>query len=44
MDEFLSFCEIMSEYGLGKECLASPWKLQNLLSEYSRERGDVPAK
>jgi len=38
MDEFLSFCEIMTECGLGRECLSSPWKLQNLLSEYSKEK------
>lgn len=38
MDEFMSFCEIISECGLGRECLSSPWKLQNLLSEYNKER------
>lgn len=40
MDEFLSFCEVITECGLGRECLSSPWKLQNLLSEYSKERGE----
>jgi len=38
MDEFLTFCEVMAEYGLSRECLSSPWKLQNLLSEYSKDR------
>ncbi len=38
MDEFLTFCEVMSEFGLGRECLSSPWKLQNLLGEYTKER------
>jgi DNA-binding transcriptional LysR family regulator len=34
MDEFLSFCEVISECGLGRECLSSPWKLQTILSQY----------
>ncbi|BCO08046.1 LysR family transcriptional regulator [Desulfolithobacter dissulfuricans] len=38
MDEFLSFCEVMSECGLGRACLSSPWKLQALLTEYSMEK------
>ncbi len=38
MDEFLSFCEVMTESGLGIECLSAPWKLQRLLSQYSKER------
>jgi DNA-binding transcriptional LysR family regulator len=38
MDEFLSFCEVMTESGLGIECLSSPWKMQRLLSQYSKER------
>lgn len=38
MDEFLTFCEVMTECGLAREYLSSPWKLQNLLSEYSKER------
>ena len=37
MDEFLSFCAVMTE-NLGVEYLASPWKLQNLLSQLSKER------
>jgi DNA-binding transcriptional LysR family regulator len=37
MDEFLSFCAVMTE-SLGFEYLASPWKLQNLLSQYSKEK------
>jgi len=37
MDEFLSFCAVMTE-NLGLEYLASPWKLQNLLNQYSKER------
>ena len=37
MDEFLSFCAVMTE-SLGWEYLASPWKLQNLLSQYSKEK------
>jgi DNA-binding transcriptional LysR family regulator len=36
MDEFLNFCEVITECGLGKECLSSPWKLQTLLSEYNK--------
>jgi hypothetical protein len=40
MDEFLSFCEVITECGLGRECLSSPWKLQNLLSEYSKGKGE----
>ena len=38
MDEFLNFCEVITECGLGRECLSSPWKLQTLLSQYSKER------
>ena len=38
MDEFLSFCEVITESGLGSECLSSPWKLQILLSKYSQDR------
>jgi DNA-binding transcriptional LysR family regulator len=37
MDEFLSFCAVMTD-SLGIEYLASPWKLQNLLSQYSKEK------
>jgi DNA-binding transcriptional LysR family regulator len=44
MDEFLSFCEIITEYGLGRECLSSPWKLQAVLRQYSRERGENEGK
>ncbi len=40
MDEFLSFCEIMTECGLGRECLSSPWKLEALLKEYDRVSGE----
>lgn len=40
MDEFLSFCEIMSECGLGRACLSSPWKLQNLLTQYIVEKNE----
>jgi DNA-binding transcriptional LysR family regulator len=40
MDEFLTFCEVITECGLGRECLSSPWKLQTLLSEYSKEKGE----
>jgi len=39
MDEFLSFCAVMTE-SLGMEYLASPWKLQNLLNQYSKERNE----
>ena len=39
MDEFLSFCEVISECGLGRECLSSPWKLQTLLSQYHAQKG-----
>lgn len=39
MDEFLSFCAVMTE-SLGWEYLASPWKLQNLLSQYSKEKNE----
>jgi DNA-binding transcriptional LysR family regulator len=38
MDEFLSFCEVMSECGLSREYLSSPWKLQDLMIEYTKER------
>lgn len=38
MDEFLSFCEVMTESGLGTACLSSPWKLNQLLSQYIKER------
>lgn len=38
MDEFLSFCEVITECGLGRECLSSPWKLQSMLSQYNTER------
>jgi len=41
MDEFLSFCEVISECGLGRECLSSPWKLQTLLSQYHAQKGRV---
>lgn len=40
MDEFLSFCEVITECGLGRECLSSPWKLQNLLAEYNAQKQD----
>ena len=43
MDEFLSFCEVITECGLGRECLSSPWKLQTLLSQYSKEREEQGA-
>jgi len=39
MDEFLSFCAVMTE-NLGMEYLASPWKLQNLLNQYSKEKNE----
>ncbi len=35
MEEFLSFCEVITQLGLGHECLSSPWKLQTLLAQYS---------
>ncbi len=38
MDEFLSFCEVITECGLGRECLSSPWKLQTLLAEYNAQK------
>ncbi len=38
MAEFLSFCEIVAESHLGRECLASPWKLQSLLEKYKTEK------
>ncbi len=38
MDEFLSFCEVITECGVGRVCLSSPWKLQSLLAEYKAER------
>ncbi len=40
MDEFLSFCEVITECGLGRECLSSPWKLQTLLAEYNAHKQD----
>ena len=40
MDEFLSFCEIMGECGLGRACLSSPWKLQSLFSQYNQDQQD----
>lgn len=40
MDEFLSFCEVITECGLGRECISSPWKLQNLLAEYNAQKQD----
>jgi DNA-binding transcriptional LysR family regulator len=38
MDEFLNFCAVMTESGMGMEYLSSPWKLQKLLLQYSKER------
>jgi len=38
MDEFLSFCEVITECGLGRECLSSPWKLRTLLAQYSASK------
>jgi len=38
MDEFLSFCEVVTEGGLGHECLSSPQKLQTLLAQYQTEK------
>lgn len=39
MSEFLRFCTIMAECGLGRECLSSPKKLDALLKEaYSRKQ------
>ncbi|WPD24569.1 MAG: LysR family transcriptional regulator [Candidatus Electrothrix aestuarii] len=32
MDEFLHFCRILAECGLGRECLSSPKKLNELLN------------
>ena len=34
MDEFLSFCNIMSRCNRGRECLTSPQKIKSLLEEY----------
>lgn len=33
MDEFLRFCSVMAECGLGRECLSSPEKLNELLKQ-----------
>ncbi|HEB69596.1 MAG TPA: LysR family transcriptional regulator [Desulfobulbus sp.] len=41
MDEFLSFCEVITECGLGRECISSPWKLQNLLAEYNAQKQET---
>jgi DNA-binding transcriptional LysR family regulator len=38
MDEFLSFCEVVTEGAPGHECLSSPQNLQNLLAQYQTER------
>ncbi len=38
MDEFLNFCRVLTECGLGRRCLTSPWKLQNILAEYSEQK------
>lgn len=38
MGEFLRFCEVMTECGLGRDCLASPRRLDDLLrEEYGRD-------
>ncbi|OQX11473.1 MAG: LysR family transcriptional regulator [Desulfobulbaceae bacterium A2] len=36
MEEFISFCDVMSECGHGRACLSSPWKLQSLISQHLR--------
>jgi DNA-binding transcriptional LysR family regulator len=38
MDEFLNFCEVVTEGGIGHECLSSPQKLQELLAQYQEEK------
>ncbi len=38
MDEFLNFCRILTECELGRRCLTSPWKLQNILSGYNEQK------
>jgi DNA-binding transcriptional LysR family regulator len=39
MDEFLRFCTIMAQCGLGRECLSSPRKLDELLSREMEYNG-----
>jgi DNA-binding transcriptional LysR family regulator len=39
MDAFLSFCKMVVASALFKESLASPWKLQALLSQLTKEAG-----
>ena len=38
MDEFLSFCDIMSRCSQGRECLTSPRKIKSLLKEFRTGR------
>ena len=38
MDEFLSFCDIMSRCSQGRECLTSPRKIKSLLKEFRAGR------
>ena len=41
MAEFLRFCEVVAENHLGRECLASPWKLQSLLVKSKLDKDGV---
>lgn len=38
MNEFLSFCQVLTRCELGLRCLNSPWKLQNILSEHNEQK------
>ncbi|PLX50279.1 MAG: hypothetical protein C0613_04750 [Desulfobulbaceae bacterium] len=33
--EFINFCSVLSECSVGAACLSSPWKLKDLLDQYS---------
>jgi len=38
MKEFLRFCKLMADSGLGSACLSSPWKVQSMMTQYSQKR------
>ncbi|PIE68692.1 MAG: LysR family transcriptional regulator [Deltaproteobacteria bacterium] len=44
MDEFLNFCKAVVENQLFKESLASPWKLQELLTSFTVDIGQGPRR
>ncbi len=38
MEEFIKFCRIITECGLGRRCVTAPWKLQNILNDFNDQK------